>query len=117
MDKAKLSRHARARMPKYLHSPPTARPVEVLVFPSVQLLDVTGPIQVFASANDFATQSGLPPPYEVRVVAQDGPSVAASAGVTLGAHSLPKIGSPVDTLIVAGGHGVEAAGKLVLRDA
>jgi hypothetical protein len=41
-------------MPKSPHfSPNAARVVDVLTYPAVQLLDVTGPIQVFASANDL----------------------------------------------------------------
>jgi transcriptional regulator GlxA family with amidase domain len=81
----------------------------MLVFPSVQLLDVTGPVQVFASANDFAAEAEHARPYEIRVVSQDAGSVTASAGVFLGAVSLPLIGSSLDTLMIAGGRGVEAA--------
>ncbi|TGR12813.1 AraC family transcriptional regulator, partial [Mesorhizobium sp. M8A.F.Ca.ET.202.01.1.1] len=36
------------------------RRIEVLAYPDVQLLDVSGPLQVFASANDFTTQAGEP---------------------------------------------------------
>ena len=102
--------HVSAEMPKHPRSPPTAiRVIEVLAYPSVQLLDVTGPVQVFASANDFATEAGATPPYELRVVAQAGPSVTASAGVGLAAVPLPAIGAPLDTLMIAGGQGVETA--------
>jgi transcriptional regulator GlxA family with amidase domain len=83
----------------------------MLVFPSVQLLDATGPIQVFATANDFAVAAGKAAPYEIRVVAQDADTVTASAGVALAAAPLPPIGSPVDTLMVAGGQGVRAASE------
>lgn len=81
----------------------------MLVFPSAQLLDVTGPIQVFATANAFAAEAGKAPPYELRVVAQDTDMVTTSAGLALSAIALPPIGSPVDTLMIAGGPGVEAA--------
>ena len=102
--------HVCAEMPKHPRSPPTAiRVIEVLAYPSVQLLDVTGPVQVFASANDFATEAGATPPYELRVVTQAGPSVTASAGVGLAAVPLPAIGAPLDTLMIAGGQGVETA--------
>ena len=102
--------HVSAEMPKHPRSPPTAiRVIEVLAYPSVQLLDVTGPVQVFASANDFATEAGATPPYELRVVTQAGPSVTASAGVGLAAIPLPAIGAPLDTLMIAGGQGVETA--------
>lgn len=73
-----------AEMPKSPRFPPTpvlrttrapvrgnvARVIEVLAFPSVQLLDVTGPLQVFASANEHIEQSGGTSPYILRVVAK-----------------------------------------------
>jgi transcriptional regulator GlxA family with amidase domain len=77
----------------------------------VQLLDVTGPIQVFASANDFVADAGGARPYELRVVAQGGEGVTASAGVTLAAAPLTKPGEALDTLVVAGGEGAEAAAE------
>jgi transcriptional regulator GlxA family with amidase domain len=110
MDTMMVPGHVSAEMPKHPRSPPTAiRVIEVLAYPSVQLLDVTGPVQVFASANDFATEAGATPPYELRVVTQAGPSVTASAGVGLAAVPLPAIGAPLDTLMIAGGQGVETA--------
>lgn len=97
-------------MPKHPRSlPPMRRVIEVLAFPAVQLLDVTGPVQVFASANDFAAEAGTMPPYEVHIVTQGGQSVTASAGVTLATAPLPTFGSALDTLVIAGGPGVEAA--------
>lgn len=49
--------------------PNSPKTVHVLAFANVQLLDVTGPLQVFASANDMAAQRGLPPPYAPTVIA------------------------------------------------
>ncbi len=110
VDKINIAGHAVAEMPKSPRfSPNMARFVEVLAFPKVQLLDVTGPLQVFASANDLAAEAGGSPPYVLRVVAQGGRSVTASAGLGLSADPLPPIDSPLDTLLVAGGQGVEAA--------
>ena len=40
---------------------PKGRIVEIVAFPDVQLLDVTGPLQVFASANDWSWSGSLPP--------------------------------------------------------
>ena len=85
------------------------RIVEVLAFPSVQLLDVTGPLQVFVSANDQVVAAGGTAPSAPRVVAQSGQDITTSAGLALSTHPLPPAGSPVDTLMVAGGEGVEAA--------
>jgi transcriptional regulator GlxA family with amidase domain len=96
--------------PKNPPSPPSGpRVVEVLAYPAVQILDVTGPLQVFASANDIVTRTGEAPPYVVRLVAPRGHSVEASAGVALVAHPLSPLQSAVDTLVVAGGQGVNAA--------
>jgi transcriptional regulator GlxA family with amidase domain len=98
-------------------APDTARIVEVLAYPAVQLLDVTGPLQVFASANDLVTKAGEARPYEIRLVAPIGRSVYASAGVALVADPLPSVDAAVDTLIVAGGEGVDiAAMDAVLLD-
>jgi transcriptional regulator GlxA family with amidase domain len=83
----------------------------MLAYPAVQLLDVTGPVQVFASANDLAAGAGGARPYELRVVAQGGKSVMASAGVTLATSPLSKPSEALDTLLVAGGEGVEAAAE------
>jgi transcriptional regulator GlxA family with amidase domain len=101
-----------AEMPKSIwFSPNPIRTVDVLAFPAVQLLDVTGPLQVFASANDLVAEAGGTHPYALRVVAQGGNSVIASAGVALGAEPLPPVGEGLDTLLVAGGEGAEAAAE------
>lgn len=82
--------------------------IEILAFQQVQLLDVAGPLQVFASANE---RLGRPtPPYAPKVVAPDGPTLAASAGLHLVAEPLPDADAPLDTLLIAGGPGVRAAG-------
>src|SRR5580692_6247177 len=86
-----------------------ARVVEVLAYPLVQLLDVTGPLQVFASANDHVAQAGGSPPYVLRVVARGGQGVMATAGLGIATSPLPRTGTPPDTLIVPGGPGVDAA--------
>jgi transcriptional regulator GlxA family with amidase domain len=87
--------------------PKLPRPVELLAFPQVQILDVTGPLQVFATANDIVGDAV--PPYAIHVVSQAGGAVTSSSGMGLLAHRLPPLGSALDTLIVAGGPGIEAA--------
>ena len=110
IDNANLPGQIWTEMPKPPRFTPTAvRVIEVLAFPSVQLLDVTGPLQVFASANDFVVEAGGTPPYAIRVVAQGGRGITASAGIGLTADPLPPIGTVLDTLMVAGGQGVEGA--------
>jgi transcriptional regulator GlxA family with amidase domain len=97
-------------MPKLLRPAPNeVRVVELLAFPSVQLLDVSGPLQVFATTNEKIVEAGGTPPYVTRVVAQDGRSVTASAGLGLATQPLSSADAPVDTLVIAGGPGVDAA--------
>ena len=88
--------------------PIVPRTVEVLAYPAAQLLDVTGPLQVFATVNQLRAGPGLAPPYATRVVAQGGGEVTSSAGLCLLADPLPE-GTGPDTLLVAGGPGVGAA--------
>ena len=97
-----------ANMPKAPRFPPsTVRRVELLAYPQVQVLDVTGPLQVFTTANDVAGGDG--PAYAIRVVARPGGAIASSSGLGLLAGPLPPPRARLDTLIVAGGPGVEAA--------
>jgi len=83
----------------------------IVAFPGVQLLDVAGPLQVLASANEMALQRGLPQPYAPRVAAPHGGAVTASAGLAMVAEPLPKRARAIDTLIVAGGKGVHAVAQ------
>jgi transcriptional regulator GlxA family with amidase domain len=118
MDRPNLSGQAVAEMPKPPRSAPNRlapnqlRVIEVLAYPAVQLLDVTGPLQVFASANEHVTGAGGVPPYVLRVVAKGDQSVVtASAGLGIATSPLPRSGTAVDTLLVAGGPGVDAAAE------
>ncbi|ETK19753.1 AraC family transcriptional regulator [Pseudomonas sp. FH4] len=85
--------------------------IHVLAFPNVQVLDVTGPLQVFATANDLARQQGLPLPYAVNVIAAQDEPVMTSAGLALLAAPLPAAETPCDTLVIAGGWGVYGAAE------
>ncbi len=87
-------------MPKAIH---------VLAFANMQILDVTGPLQVFASANDLARQRGMPTPYAPSVIASGGGAVMSSAGLAVLAEPLPQ--TPSDTLIIAGGWGIYPAAE------
>jgi transcriptional regulator GlxA family with amidase domain len=90
--------------------PGPLRRVDVLAFPSVQLLDVAGPLQVFSSANERAAEQGQPPLYDARVIAPD-TEVGATAGLVFSACALPREEEDIDTLVVAGGQGVRAAAQ------
>ncbi|WP_425623833.1 GlxA family transcriptional regulator [Agrobacterium radiobacter] len=83
------------------------RQIEILVFPDAQVLDATGPAQVFASANRLsrATADG---PYEVALVSEE-TQVTCNSGIKLLCQTLPTGKPAPDTAIVAGGSGVNAA--------
>ena len=87
------------------------RPILILAFPRAQLLDVSGPLQVFASVNELALERGRPAPYVPRIVAADAGPVETSSGVAVVADSLRSAARGIDTLIVAGGKGVHAASR------
>jgi transcriptional regulator GlxA family with amidase domain len=110
MDKANLAWQALAEMPENPRFPPKRpRVIEILAYPAVQLLDVAGPLQVFASANELVARHGEPPLYAPRVVSAGAPVVTASAGLGLVAAPLTRTRAALDTLLVAGGPGVHAA--------
>lgn len=77
----------------------TARPhlVAVLAFDGVQLLDVTGPAEVFTTANGHGGR------YDVRIVSVTGQDVRTSGGIRLGVDG-PVNGLPgrLGTLLVPG---------------
>ncbi|MFC6746212.1 GlxA family transcriptional regulator [Methylobacterium persicinum] len=83
-----------------------AHRVEILAFAKGQILDVTGPAQVFATANDL-TPPSMPRPYEVALVSLE-PDVVTSSGVVLKPEAAA-CQSSLGTLIVSGGYGVDAA--------
>jgi transcriptional regulator GlxA family with amidase domain len=110
IDKESVLADDLADMTKSPRFPPNpVRAIEVLAYQAVQLLDVTGPLQVFASANDMAQAQGAALPYAIRVVAMERQGVETSSGLGLATHALPAGNAPLDTLIVAGGKGVKAA--------
>lgn len=58
------------------------RRIEILAFDNAQLLDITGPLQVFTSANEAAHELDRPKPYEAIVVAEN-PQTQTSSGLAL----------------------------------
>ena len=85
------------------------RLIACLIYPDVMSLDVTGPLQVFASANVERQRQGLPPFYRIQVLGE------RSAGAQFRGHPICadlawRALSPesLDTLLVPGGLGVEA---------
>jgi transcriptional regulator GlxA family with amidase domain len=91
-----------------LHSDPRSpRQIAILVYPGVQSLDFTGPLEVFAGAQRLIEQSGRRERgYEIKLLSVDGQPLETSSGLTVTPHaSLGAVPEPIDTLIVAGGYG------------
>ncbi len=79
------------------------RTIAVLALPGVQLLDVSGPLDVFAEAN---VQAGREV-YRLLVLAiEPGPVVSSSGARLLPDHVLGETDIAIDTLLVAGAPGV-----------
>ncbi len=89
---------------------PPEKPLNIwiVMFPDVQVQDVTGPLEVFALANRLSP--GRAPRYEISVLAQEAGAVPTSSGLALVAgRGIRQATGPVDTLVVAGGQGTRAA--------
>jgi transcriptional regulator GlxA family with amidase domain len=85
----------------------SARPVVLLAFEGAQLLDIAGPLQVFATANEEA--GGSEAPYRLSVVSAAGGPIGTSSGLAVVGAGLSAAARAIHTLIVAGGPGVAAA--------
>ncbi|MGW1255642.1 GlxA family transcriptional regulator [Streptomyces sp. NPDC002513] len=71
--------------------------VAVVAFDDVQLLDVTGPVEVFTTAQRYGAD------YDVRVVSPTGADVVTSSGLTIGVNgSLSSLPRRIGTLLVPG---------------
>jgi transcriptional regulator GlxA family with amidase domain len=95
------------------------RQVVIVAYPGVQSLDVTGPLEVFAGAQQLIDATGRSERgYQVSIVSRDGACLTTSSGLTITPHSgLRDAPAPIDTLIVAGGSGcMQAAADSVLID-
>jgi transcriptional regulator GlxA family with amidase domain len=100
-------------MPTPSRRRPTRR-IVMFIYPDAHLLDISGPMSLFAAANDFAGYRA----YEVSLAAHRPGPVRTSAGI--GIEATRRIGpvlKNLDTLLVAGGIGVDraAADRSVLR--
>ena len=98
-------------------SPKPADPhrVVMLGFPDAQILDITGPLEVFARGTRWLRDKGITrnPAYTVELVAPKAGPFAVSSGLRMVAERSYRDVSRVDTLLVAGGLGVDA----VMEDA
>ena len=95
---------------------PEPRRVAILIYPGVQSLDVTGPLEVFTGADSaishLARDEGVrqegrraAPGYEVTIVGRDAPTSTSSGLAIAPGCSLEGVPAELDTLIVPGGSG------------
>jgi transcriptional regulator GlxA family with amidase domain len=93
-----------------------ARRIVFVAYPGMQILDLTGPLEVFAMANRLAGRAA--PPYFAEVVSPAGGATPSSCGLAiLASGALRTCHGPIDTLVVVGGLGtVDAARNQQLVD-
>ena len=93
-----------------------SRRVVFLVFPRFQLLDLSGPLEVFSQADRLFPSDGGGR-YATEVVAVSADPVVASDGLAVVPHrtladaAVSAVSSPIDTLVVVGGMGVRDASE------
>lgn len=84
--------------------------VVLLTYPGFQSLDVTGPFEVFASANRVADGLGMTGPrYRTTIVSSVAGTVSSESGLGVATAPLP-LEAP-HTLVIPGGDGVHAAAQ------
>jgi transcriptional regulator GlxA family with amidase domain len=83
------------------------RLVAMLAFPGAQVLDVTGPLEVFARASRWMRDHGVrrTEAYAILLLAEKAGPVAMSSGLRLVADRAFSKAGGIDTLLVAGGVG------------
>ena len=85
------------------------RHVVIVAFDGLQPLDAVGPHEVFAGAARAAAALGRAGGYRVTVASRRGGPVQAESGLELGTMPLPDATERIDTLVLAGGTGADAA--------
>ena len=79
-------------------------------FEGVQALDLVGPFEVFTGANVYlAAQGRSDDGYEVTIASLDGKPISTGTGLEIVAKPLPDPWQPIDTVVLPGGFGVDAA--------
>ena len=81
--------------------------VGILIFPDVEVLDFTGPFEVFSATRlDESKRRQEPSPFVVSILAQGKEPVAASGGLQVIPHLSLEECPRLDILVVPGGWGV-----------
>ncbi len=100
-------------------SSPTRR-IVMLAYPDAQMLDVTGPLEIFAATSrrleaggrEAAGRASTRPAYTTEIVAPEAGPVRMSSGIEIvAARSIHALRGPIDTLMLAGGQGSRREAK------
>jgi transcriptional regulator GlxA family with amidase domain len=83
--------------------------VVIVAFEGLQPIDAVGPHEVFCGARRVAAASDKALHYRVTLASRTGTALRAESGLLLGTVPLPDPDEPVDTLVIAGGHGATTA--------
>ena len=86
------------------------RKIAIVIFPNVNLLDVAGPAQVFTTAREQLVEAGEGEGYSVELFSVSGGLIPTTSGLELNSRPLAAMTDGIDTLLISGGHGAEAAG-------
>lgn len=88
----------------------TPHRIVIVALPPVVALDVTGPLDVFGTANALAVDAGRPAPYALRLASPGGEPIATTSGMRMLAdEAVADPALAADTLLIAGGPGPRAA--------
>jgi transcriptional regulator GlxA family with amidase domain len=79
--------------------------IVIVGFPSAQILDITGPLEVFSTASRFLAI----PRYATQLVSTDGGPVLSTSGLEFATSRIEEVVDGVDTLVVAGGRDMDEA--------
>src|SRR4051794_29914472 len=84
------------------------RRIAILAFDGVQTLDVTGPFEVFSTANRLRGKDQ----YGVEIVAPEARPLHTGSGLSIVPdRATGAVRGPIDTLLIAGGEGVLHAAR------
>ena len=90
-----------------------ARRIAMVAYEQAQILDITGPLEVFSRTSRLLVEQGRTrtPAYEVEIIAQRTGPLRTSSGLELVARRTLAEVRAVDTLLITGGMGFEAASR------
>src|SRR5450830_623328 len=90
----------------------TQHSIYFIIFPGFQLLDVSGPLQVFSAANEIMSVQGKNAFYQTALIASDPGVVTSSDGVEINVRRFPRVpGGKMNTVFLPGGPGLWRPGK------